>query len=348
VFASSAPEDIKQDEEAVKVEVGGSSAVYKAAILACCGAFLFGYHLGVVNGPLQQIAQDLAFGENVALQGLVRHPTSTRVKDRVQCRSTRWNPWWRACVGGPLRPMAQEPNLILQVVSISLAGAAVGSLSGSVLADTLGRCKAFFADAIPLIAGAALCAQAESVSALLTGRFVIGVGIGLASALVPLYISEVAPSKIRGALGSWNQLMICLGILFALVVNVLLPATSWRTMFWISAIPAAILGGGRLCLFVLMTLVAFLSPLPLTGVHDSIPNALSAGMLFETESPLYLLSKGDKAAAESSASSLWGENYRSELYSATGGTGMTQELRGDQLLILRFAQSTTALSSVPS
>lgn len=53
------------------IEVGGSAPVYKAVAIACCGAFLFGYHLGVLNGPLQQLAADLNFAENVALQGLV-------------------------------------------------------------------------------------------------------------------------------------------------------------------------------------------------------------------------------------------------------------------------------------
>lgn len=130
------------------------------------------------------------------------------------------------------------------MISISLAGAAVGSLSGSVLADKFGRCKAFFIDAIPLIAGSALCAVAVSSSQVLAGRFLIGIGIGLASALVPLYISEVAPAKVRGTLGSINQLMICLGILAALVVNVALPTTEWRTMFWIAVIPAVIMGFG--------------------------------------------------------------------------------------------------------
>lgn len=107
-----------------------------------------------------------------------------------------------------------------------------------------GRCKAFFLDAVPLIAGSALCAIATSSTEVLAGRFLIGIGIGLASALVPLYITEVAPARIRGTLGSINQLMICLGILAALVVNVLLPTTAWRTMFWIAVIPAAILGFG--------------------------------------------------------------------------------------------------------
>ena len=68
----------------------------------------------------------------------------------------------------------------VQVVSICLAGAAVGSLSGTVLADKLGRPKAFVVDCIPLVAGAALCALATSSSTLLAGRFLIGIGIGQA------------------------------------------------------------------------------------------------------------------------------------------------------------------------
>ena len=55
---------------------------------------------------------------------------------------------------------------------------------------------------------------------------------------------QVAPTEVRGLLGSVNQLVICIGILAALVVNVALPATSWRTMFALASIPAAILGLG--------------------------------------------------------------------------------------------------------
>jgi MFS family permease len=133
------------------------------------------------------------------------------------------------------------------VVSITLAGAAVGSLSGTVLADVFGRVKAFVADAVPLLAGSFLCATATSYEMLLAGRALVGLGIGLSSALVPLYISEVAPTSIRGRLGTVNQLMICVGILAALVVNVVLPVTAWRDMFALSAIPAAILALGAAC-----------------------------------------------------------------------------------------------------
>lgn len=61
-------------------------------------------------------------------------------------------------------------------------------------------------------------------------------------------VLQVAPTSMRGTLGSLNQLMICLGILAALVVNVALPVTSWRTMFMLAAVPAALLFLGELCL----------------------------------------------------------------------------------------------------
>lgn len=52
---------------------------------------------------------------------------------------------------------------------------------------------------------------------------------------------QVAPTSMRGTLGSLNQLMICLGILAALVVNVALPVAAWRTMFMLAVAPAALL-----------------------------------------------------------------------------------------------------------
>jgi MFS family permease len=55
---------------------------------------------------------------------------------------------------------------------------------------------------------------------------------------------QIAPTEVRGALGSVNQLVICLGILGALLVNVVYPPTAWRAMLWLSAVPAVVLGIG--------------------------------------------------------------------------------------------------------
>ena len=83
-------------------------------------------------------------------------------------------------------------NAFLQMVSMVLAGATIGSTSGSGLADGLGRRKSFLLSTIPLVLGSILCASAGSASALLAGRFLCGMGIGLTSAVTPVYISEVS------------------------------------------------------------------------------------------------------------------------------------------------------------
>ncbi|PHT57513.1 hypothetical protein T459_35516 [Capsicum annuum] len=100
-----------------------------------------------------------------------------------------------------------------------LAGAFVGSFTGGALADQFGRTKTFILDAIPLAVGAFLCTTAQSVQAMIIGRLLTGIGIGISSAIVPLYISEISPTEIRGTLGTVNQLFICIGILAALVAG---------------------------------------------------------------------------------------------------------------------------------
>ncbi|KAK9825443.1 hypothetical protein WJX81_000012 [Elliptochloris bilobata] len=221
--------------------------VLAAVVIASFGALAFGYHLGVVNGPLDAIAADLGFAGNAGLQGAV--------------------------------------------VSSLLAGAAVGSLGGSGLADTFGRRTTLLLDALPMAAGALLSATATGLQAMIAGRFLAGIGIGLSSALVPLYISEVAPDRVRGALGSINQLVICVGIVAALVVNVVVPAQSWRSMFMLATVPAA---------------------------------ALGLGMLTAPESPVWLASKGRAAEADGAARRLWGPAAAGQLADTTAAGGSSR------------------------
>jgi MFS family permease len=82
-----------------------------------------------------------------------------------------------------------------QVVSSTLAGAAVGSLTGGSLAEAFGRRASFMLCALPMLAGPVLSAAATSINVMIAGRFLAGVAIGLSSALVPLYISEVGFAK---------------------------------------------------------------------------------------------------------------------------------------------------------
>ncbi len=105
------------------------------------------------------------------------------------------------------------------IVSVVLAGAAFGALIGGRLADIFGRRRLLIVTAIIFAAGAILCAAATSPTMLIIGRVIVGLGIGLASGTVPVYISEVSPADARGWQVSLFQLAITVGILAAYIVD---------------------------------------------------------------------------------------------------------------------------------
>jgi MFS transporter, SP family, galactose:H+ symporter len=135
------------------------------------------------------------------------------------------------------------------IVSGVLAGAAVGALGGGRLADLFGRRKLLITTAIIFAAGALLCAAAQSPEMLVIGRIIVGLGIGLSSSTVPVYISEVAPAEARGWQVSLFQLAITVGILLAYLVDYAFALVQgWRWMFGLAIVPAAIFGLGMIFL----------------------------------------------------------------------------------------------------
>jgi len=133
------------------------------------------------------------------------------------------------------------------VVSAVLIGAVIGAAVGGDLADHVGRRKMILAAALIFALGAIGTAAAPNVFLLILGRIVVGVAIGIASEVAPLYISEVAPAKARGSLVSLNQLAITIGIVVSYLVDyALAPISGWRYMMLLAVIPAAILGLGML------------------------------------------------------------------------------------------------------
>ena len=80
---------------------------------------------------------------------------------------------------------------------------------------------------------------------------------------------QVAPTHLRGTLGSVNQLVICFGILGALVCNIVLPATQWRTIFALTAIPPVLLFLGEIPPFAFVVLAAFCKMLQFVCLNDS-------------------------------------------------------------------------------
>jgi MFS transporter, SP family, galactose:H+ symporter len=131
------------------------------------------------------------------------------------------------------------------IVSGVLAGAAVGALAGGRLADLFGRRTLLIATALIFAAGAVVCSAAPSPSILIIGRIIVGLGIGLSSGAVPVYISEVSPPETRGWTVSVFQLAITLGILLAYVVDYAFAAVQgWRWMLGLAVVPAAIFASG--------------------------------------------------------------------------------------------------------
>nr|KJB08388.1 hypothetical protein B456_001G081100 [Gossypium raimondii] len=185
-----------------------SGAVLPFVGVACLGAMLFGYHLGVVNGALEYLSKDLGIPENTVM-------------------------------------------------------------------------------------------QAQTVQTMIIGRFLAGIGIGISSAIVPLYISEISPTEIRGALGSINQLFICIGILAALVAGLPLAGNPlwWRTMFGVAIVPAIL---------------------------------LAVGMAFSPESPRWLFQQGKIPEAEKAIRTLYGKERVAEvMYELrTAGQGSTEQEAG--------------------
>src|ERR671916_3249074 len=131
------------------------------------------------------------------------------------------------------------------IVSFLLVGAVLGALWGGPLSDRVVRRPTTLLAAVIFGVGALAVAFAPGVGFIIFGRFLLGLGVGLASMIVPLYIAEIAPADRRGALVSLNQLMITIGILASYIVGVIFtPIEGWRYMFGVALIPALILGIG--------------------------------------------------------------------------------------------------------
>lgn len=136
------------------------------------------------------------------------------------------------------------------VVGIVLVGAMIGAAGVGSLSDTFGRRRVILSAALLFIVGACLSAIADGLTLLLIGRFLVGLAIGVASMLTPLYLAEIAPARTRGAVVSLNQLCITLGILVSYLVGFALAgaAEGWRWMLGIGALPGVILWVGMIFL----------------------------------------------------------------------------------------------------
>jgi sugar porter (SP) family MFS transporter len=133
------------------------------------------------------------------------------------------------------------------LTSILLIGALIGALVAGKVADKIGRRPTVLCTAALFVVGVAIAAFSPSFAVLVGARVVIGLAVGSASMVVPLYIGELAPPRVRGALVSFNQLAITVGILTSYLVDYgLASSQNWRLMFGLASIPAILMFAGML------------------------------------------------------------------------------------------------------
>ncbi|WP_395398757.1 sugar porter family MFS transporter [Arthrobacter sp. UC242_113] len=159
-------------------------------------------------------------------------------------------------INGALRPMTADLGLtpITEgiVTSSLLFGAAAGAVGGGRLSDTWGRRKTIILLAILFLVGALSCVFAPNFEVMVIGRVILGLAVGGASSVVPVYLAELAPYEIRGSLAGRNELMIVIGQLAAFAVNAVIGnlwsefGGVWRIMLAVAAVPAVALFLGML------------------------------------------------------------------------------------------------------
>ena len=134
------------------------------------------------------------------------------------------------------------------IVSVLLLGAMLGAVISGYLADRISRRWTKVISGVVYVVGALGCAFSVNASMLIGFRFLLGISVGTASFVAPLYIAEVAPPRVRGGLVSFNQLAVTAGILIAYIVDFLFKdvAGSWRWMLGIAAVLGAVLAIGML------------------------------------------------------------------------------------------------------
>ena len=149
--------------------------------------------------------------------------------------------------------ISDSPLMQGVAMTTALVGCLVGAMVAGAAADRYGRKPLLMTSAVLFTVSAIGTGLFNDFTLFNIARFVGGVGIGVASALAPMYIAEVSPAEIRGRMVSLNQMTIVLGILGAQIVNMLLARDTsvaesqawnvewgWRWMFWAETLPAAL------------------------------------------------------------------------------------------------------------
>jgi len=178
----------------------GNTVAVLMAFVAALGPLVFGYTLG--------------FSSPSSLPMMVAPPGTWTFQAVFSNPSVDWN---SDHTSGSVS--SAENSLFGSIVNV---GAMIGALIAAPLADSAGRKLAIATSAVPFIAAWLLIGLTDVFAAILVGRLLSGIAVGIASMCVPLYISETAPASLRGGLGAVNQFAVTGGILLVYLLGFLL------------------------------------------------------------------------------------------------------------------------------
>ncbi|XP_057416874.1 sugar transport protein 14-like [Lotus japonicus] len=196
-----------------------------SCIVGALGGSLFGYDLGVSGGVTSMDDFLIEFFPNVYER---KH---AHLQETDYCK--------------------YDDQMLTLFTSSLYFAALVSTFGASTVTKNKGRRASIICGSISFFVGAILNAAAMNLTMLIFGRILLGVGIGFGNQAVPLYLSEMAPAKVRGAVNQLFQLTTCLGILIANLVNYAteqLHPWGWRLSLGLATVPATVMFiGGLLC-----------------------------------------------------------------------------------------------------
>lgn len=200
-------------------EYAGHTTVFVAitCLMAATGGLIFGYDIGISGGV-------------TSMPGFLKK-FFPKILERKENAHTNYY-----CV-------YDSQILTTFTSSLYLAGL-VASFFASFITRKFGRKPSMLMGGVSFLAGAAINGAAKDVAMLIIGRILLGVGVGFANQAVPVYLSEIAPPKLRGALNIMFQLAITIGILCANLINYgtgKITPWGWRLSLGLAAVPAIIM-----------------------------------------------------------------------------------------------------------
>lgn len=208
-------------------EGGVTVFVVVTCLVAAMGGLIFGYDLGISGGVTSMEQFLIKFFPSVH-----KKMTDETGNENAYCKF--------------------DSHLLTLFTSSLYVAALVASFFASTITRVFGRKPTMFLGGLVFLVGSILNGVAEGIVVLIIGRLLLGVGVGFANQSVPVYLSEMAPAKIRGALNMGFQMAITIGILVANLVNYgtakIKGGWGWRVSLALAAVPAIMMTIGAIFL----------------------------------------------------------------------------------------------------